>query len=190
MLDRSYYIPTNSTKVADKNSDAVAYIYTTAEGKPAACVFYGKQAKPIWRYRFANNEQRAKRIAEAFANRAASKASKAKYRADMNQNQLSVGDVLKSTWGYEQTNVDYYEVTRSKGMFVWIRPIRAKHGAEDAFMQGKIVPLPGDYTGDEIRKRAQRDYVKINSYQYASKAQFDLVAGVKVYQPDRISWYA
>ena len=39
---------------------------------------------------------------------------------------LKVGDVLRSSWGYDQTNVDYYEVVELVGLYwhfvdlVWI----------------------------------------------------------------------
>lgn len=34
---------------------------------------------------------------------------------------LQAGDILVSTWGYEQTNVEFFQVQRSTGSFVWIQ---------------------------------------------------------------------
>ena len=47
----SRYIPKGARKVADRQSDAVAYLYETA-GKPYAIAYCGKRAKPDWHHRF------------------------------------------------------------------------------------------------------------------------------------------
>lgn len=48
-MTREFYIPKGAVKVADKQSDAVAYLYSTPAGQPAVRVFYGKQSKPVGR---------------------------------------------------------------------------------------------------------------------------------------------
>ena len=40
----SRFVPKGSIKVADKLSDAIAYVYVSRNGKPAAVVYYGKQS--------------------------------------------------------------------------------------------------------------------------------------------------
>jgi hypothetical protein len=49
------YIPKGSAKVADKHSDAVAYV-SESNGAYYAVVYYGEQSKPIANYRYRTAE--------------------------------------------------------------------------------------------------------------------------------------
>jgi hypothetical protein len=182
-LSREFYIPTRSMKVADKASDAVAYVYTNGQGRPCAAVFIGKQAKPLWRYSFRTPENREKSVRQAFDDRRAAVARKARNRAEWNAkgSGLVKGDILVSTWGYEQTNVDFYEVTEAKpgARMVTIRRVRA-HAVETLSMQYDAVPQSGDYIGEPMRKAARDGRVSISSYASASKWNTHTVAGVPV----------
>jgi len=69
-LTREMQIPKGATKVCDKLSDAVAYLYPNASNeKPAAMLFFGKQSKPVWRFYFSDEAKRQAKIAEGFASR-------------------------------------------------------------------------------------------------------------------------
>jgi len=39
---------------------------------------------------------------------------------------LKVGDIFESSWGYDQTNVDFYEIVKVKGFFAWLQQIGTK----------------------------------------------------------------
>lgn len=106
---------------------------------------------------------------------------------------LQAGDVLRCSWGYEQTNIDYYEVTRLIGKrMVEIRKIGAE-SIESGGMTGECVPRPGHYIGEPMRKTVS-DYdgqsVRIASYASAHKIEPREVAGVKLYPVDHWSAYA
>lgn len=79
-LTREFYIPKGSRKVAHKNSDAVAYVYTTANGKPGAAVFYGNQAKPVAHYLYPNETRRETHVTELFGRRQSNQAYVAERR--------------------------------------------------------------------------------------------------------------
>lgn len=101
---------------------------------------------------------------------------------------LAVDDVLRSTWGYEQTNVDYYQVTRLVGRtMVELRQI-SRISKNSGGYQGECVPAPGAFIGDVIRRRVDVDGVRIASGVHARKLAFELVEGVKIFKPD--SWTA
>jgi hypothetical protein len=36
---------------------------------------------------------------------------------------LAVGDGIYNSWGYDQTNVDFYEVVRTSANFVWLQSL-------------------------------------------------------------------
>jgi hypothetical protein len=68
-ITREFRVPKGAIKVADKLSDAVAYLGTNRDGKAFAMLFVGKQSKPVWNYWFPNDARRAAKIEEAFKDR-------------------------------------------------------------------------------------------------------------------------
>lgn len=190
---REYLIPKGATKVTDKQSDAVAYLYSTPAGEPAAMMFFGKQANPVWRYRYRTPERREAAVKAGFESRRASLA----FKADQRKKRTSwvpdykVGDVLHTCWGYEQTNVEYFEIVEIKGKYAILREIAAESVAT-GWMQGKCVPLPGQYLtpryagddrGQPIRRLMQEHGIKIDDVRTAHRARSAKVAGVEVHQP-------
>jgi hypothetical protein len=57
-------------------------------------------------------------------------------------------------------------------------------------MTARVIPLPGDFVGEEITRRASGPALKISSCQRAHPHEFETVAGVKVYRPVSVSSYA
>lgn len=64
-----------------------------------------------------------------------------------------VGTIYAASWGYEQTNIDFYEVTGSTAKTVTLRPIGQHRSAEVSFMSEHVTPKPGDYTGRSFRRK-------------------------------------
>lgn len=196
-MTREGYVPKGSLKVKDKQSDAVAYIYArrnrAGQVVPCAALFFGKQSKPIWQYQFASEQKRAQRIEEGFASRRAAAARKAGEQAKRKAfvNPYKVGDLFKRSWGYEQTNVNYYEVIEAKGRYVWVREIQQEY-VETAFMSGKTGPMVGQFKENSAAKKclAQEGAVKINDYAWAYFVTPKIVGGVKVYDSAFTSSYA
>jgi hypothetical protein len=170
-LEREFYLPTGlgAVKVSDKASDAVAYLYTDPRGRPCARLFYGKQAKYVWAYSFRTADDRAAAIARGFKHRQEWNARKAEQAAARRKkSKLQLGHILVSSWGYEQTNVNFYQVTRLiSATMVELRPI----GICDEptlYMQGRCTPHADAFTGEPIRRRVSwGDNVRINDSQTA-----------------------
>ena len=78
---RESFIPKGSVKVADRKSDAVAYVYTTPRGTPAYAVFYGRQVRPVAHFTARSEAERTKRVADLFASRQARAAAAASFKA-------------------------------------------------------------------------------------------------------------
>jgi hypothetical protein len=205
MFGREFYIPKNSTKVADKSSDAVAYVSEFESNKSGAkkfwaVVFYGKQTKPVANYTYNTAERRNQAVAEYFEGRQRSMAFKVEQRAKRTSwvPDYKVGELLRTCWGYDQTNVEYFEVVEVKGKYVWLREIAQKR-VETGFMCGKTVPLPGQYLkprfegdeqGETLRRLAGQSGVRICDVRSASRCKPEMVAGVPVYNPAYWSSYA
>jgi hypothetical protein len=102
---------------------------------------------------------------------------------------LTVGDVLINSWGYEQTNVDYYQVTALIGkMSVEIRAI-AKDSIETDTMSGFCTPIVDRFTTHPFKKRVLNGCSVHMPFGYASKKMFQVVEGNKVFKPDRWTAY-
>lgn len=186
------WIPTGSTRVASKKSPAVAYLFAWA-GHPAAVGYFGKAGKPAFHNRFRSVEQRATHIAQWFRNMDAWQQRQTDRRTERNATGrgLSVGDVLVCSWGYDQTNIEYFEVTALVGStMVEYRPI-ACETTETAYMQGESVPLPGHYTGEAKRAVARVGRIRIYSFASAYRMEPVTVNGKSVgFKPHHWTAYA
>jgi hypothetical protein len=83
------------------------------------------------------------------------------------------GDILESTWGYNQTNANFYQVVRTTKAMVVLQEI-GKKTEDTGNMTGTAMPDPEKKIGKEIRRKVQgyegREFVMIEgSYQSASK---------------------
>lgn len=177
------YIPKNATTVRAKNSSAIAYL-STFGARPIAVCYYGKQMKPDAQYSFKSDEARAAWLTKWFSDVARIEASrnerKAQRAADLRKPcELSVGDVLSGSWGYDQTNIEWFEVVAVRGRNVSIRELCVE-SVETGFMQGKSIPLPGQYRSDKIESRRcmPGGYVRLHSSCTLSKAERNIVAGI------------
>lgn len=164
----------------------------------AAMVFSGKKMKPVYHFTFSTVERAEayqlawykhhQKKAEDKANERIERAAKAAQGHD-----LKVGDVLASSWGYEQTNVDYYQVVGLVGLqSVEVRPIDDIY-TETGFMSGSTVPDYGNFTGDIVVKRVKDGCsIKVHSWGvYARKmTPLSVVDDVPTFQPMHCSSYA
>lgn len=129
--------------------------------KPKHCGFYGYRNKE-------NAEKDAKDWIKMYQNMADQNAEyNRKVKAFVRD--VVVGDILFGSWGWEQTNCDFYEVTGLVGK----KSVKIRHIAESREytndMQGTCVPMPGKYIGDEITKVYGYHGVKIHDYLTVSK---------------------
>ena len=67
---------------------------------------------------------------------------------------LRVGDILYSSWGWEQTNIDFYQVVAIRGSAVDLRQLDQRT-TEDGYMCGTTVPLPDVFKGKTHTHRQQ-----------------------------------
>lgn len=198
----SRYIPPLSQKIASRKSSAVVYISGVPD-RLIAIGYYGKSEKPAFHFRFRSAEARAEHVKKWFERMAAAAAAKVERKeqrkADLAKpHKLVVGSILKASWGYEQTNVDYYEVVALVGKrSVDIRPIGSGNVASpDEEMHGDrgyCVPVPGNFTGEKIRKQVSvsGDSVRMTSYSSASLVlPIEGLGGIVVYPRAYWSSYA
>ena len=157
-------------KIMAKDLSSCVYLCTSVTGKPAAVFFAGRATwkNPTQRYSYRSVESRAERVAEWMATVAANSGGRRKPAPRA----LDIGDIISASWGYDQTNVDYYKVVGLKGAtMVKLIEIGAMEVPSGGFvpMSGECVPDPTVKMGEVFERRANGDRVKIDDVRYASK---------------------
>lgn len=180
-LPRESYIPKGAIKVADKLSDAVAYLRVNSKGKPSATVFFGKQSKPVANYWYRDEAQREKAVRELFESRQARMAMMSKHKDEAKAfvHSVQVGDIFTTCWGYDQTNREAFEVVEVRGKHAILREIAMAsetHGPADRIVPQSGAFLTPRYEGDDrglpIRRLIQgysgSAHIKIDDVRSAS----------------------
>ena len=82
------------------------------------------------------------------------------------------GDIFVSSWGYDQTNVDFYQVVKVGPAMIALREI-AKKVSRRAGDTDYVTPVANRFTGPVLTKKLLdwegRAYVKLTSYSRAYK---------------------
>lgn len=191
-LEREFFIPKGALCVRDKGSSAVAYVFDNAKGSPAVKVFSGKRAKPDGFYRFASEAAREAYVKRYFVSVQQIEGAKIQRRKERNafRHSYKVGDIFRASWGYDQTNIDYYEIVALVGeCFAKVRKIGAL-SEDQGWLRGKCVPAPGKFIGDAFKVKLAEGGFKVASYAWARYLEPKIVAGAKVYDADSWTAYA
>jgi len=172
--------------------DATIGISTDKQNRPIAIGFTGTKGKPDFYYYFEDETRREKYInkfieeqkknLEYKAERKAKKQAPAIYQVP-----FKPGDIIYNSWGYDQTNIDFYQVTRCTKASVFIRPIKAEYSDRSAGcdMAAYVIPVKDSFCGEEIRK-------KIQWYEGNAYIKFEFGGCSRYKDGDEIycSWYA
>lgn len=181
------YIPQDSVPVTREGVDAIVYLYFN-EGlhSTSAIAYAGKATKPAWHYRYSNAERahaKAQEFLDGVAQRHAAKVEQKAQRKAF-KTSLKVGEILSYSWGYDQTNVSFYEVVAvsATGKTVTVRKIGQDSVAESAgYMSEYRVPVPGNYIDEPMRKPV-RDGDRV-PMKFGSASKWNG-------EPEYCSWYA
>ena len=147
-----------ATIVEATDCQAVAALsYTAASPKPwAATVWAGKKEKPFFQSAKTMDEAEAVINGCFEAQRKTEHLRKEKRdgRKAVNAPDFwQVGDVVVNSWGYDQTNVNFYQVTSVKARMVEIRPIAQNTNDDGGPQGGKCAPVRYQFTGEAVSKR-------------------------------------
>jgi hypothetical protein len=199
MKQTERFIPEGYELTIDHKDLGIA-VYTRDGETLGGMCFVGKAIKPTWFYRFKSVEQRNKEIEQTFARVQAKLDRKAQEKAKKSEAMLNhgvvAGDVFRCSWGYDQTNIDYYEVISVTGKTATICRIGCL-SEETGFLQGQSVPQLGAFIGKPKKKLIQKRsvdseaYLTMNSYSTAFKMQPIAQVGNKpVYEASHWTAYA
>lgn len=174
-MPREFYAPKGAVKITHKASGAVIYVKT--EPKPHAVGFFGKAQKPTFNFTFKTPERMEAFVRERLAHFEQAIQRKAIRHTERKafKHATKVGDIYRTSWGYDQTNVEFFEVVEVKGKFAILREVEVA-SVSDGFGQDKIVPQSGKYPapryagddrGQPIRRLVQESYIKIDDVRHA-----------------------
>lgn len=169
-LSRSDYIPDDSVKVDSEGTDAEIYYTTSNSGYPAMVAFSGRKSKPTLDYYYRSEEARDERK-DAFIKSRRNHAEAKNRRAEKDKvpHDYKVGDILSSSWGWEQTNINFYQVTEIVGpRTIKVREIYQDR-THDGYMTGTTIPVKDRFKGDEFKRRVTRGSIKVNDCYSASR---------------------
>lgn len=120
----------------------------------------GKAERPYANYVFPSAASREKWIEDEKqaedardAERARRKAEDARQLEKMKA-RIVLGTILHYSWGYDQTQCEYFQVVEKRGLTVVIRRIGAETVPDsEVFMSDRRRPVPDRFYGEPLRKR-------------------------------------
>lgn len=177
---RDFFVPReHDEKIEDTDLGIEIYLYKVGE-KHAAVGFGGKRQKPDFHYTFRDEERRQQHIENYLKGQQEHKQYMAKKKRERTsyEHDFKVGDILYCTWGYEQTNVDFYQVIDTTKKMVTIHKIHGKIVEEDGarMWSGTCVADKDNFVDNDkwpqqklVQPSKYGAFVTIASYASASK---------------------
>lgn len=167
---REFYIPQGG-KLTHNMEGMEIYYYQSKF--PCLVAFQGRAGKPYAKFSFQTEQRREdyaqSLLASHLKRSAAKKARQAERKAF--RHTLKVGDILHSSWGYDQTNVDFYQVIEAREKTVLIRSIRKESVGATGMDCDRVKACPGDFVESQepmLKKPGHNNTVNINGYTWAS----------------------
>jgi len=146
------------------------------ELKPAVSAFKGKQKNPFSNYYYLTIESASKAIKnfmEAADKRQEYKEQKAAERKAFKP-EFEVGDIFATSWGYEQTNVEFYQVIEKPSAHYAVIQEIAQEVAEGSTMSHgmacDVLPVKDNFLNDKTeRRKVGKHGISFSSYRSAWK---------------------
>ena len=154
----------DETQVIIKSLDSIGGVVYSSElaGRFYARGYLRNGRNPKFNYMFstfAKREDYVKQWVQDLVEREESKVA-ARAAKKTSKHSLVVGDILNTSWGYDQTNVEYYQVVglKAKTMVILREIASIQHD------ESHVLPARDSFTGEAFSKRvnAQYNVVKIS----------------------------
>ena len=131
------------------------FIEITGHTRYHAMAYRGISSHPAWNYVFLNEENMKRYVDAFFDGIRANKEYKDK-RADERKNfvvKIKVGDILDTSWGYDQTNVDFYQVVSVSGKSAVVREISQQQTHASGPFSAQVTAVKDHFLKDSKEKR-------------------------------------
>ena len=165
------YIPKQlNTKI--KENDHFDFFWNNDNLKPSCIAFPKKGKNKLFWYRFKNVEHMNKHINNVLENAKTREEEKAKYKAErLKPHTLKIGDVLYTSWGYDQTNIDFYKVVKLVcKTSIKLCKMTNQYYESDCRGSDKVVPGDVKENAEPFLKRVngKDNHVNISSFEFAT----------------------
>ena len=153
--------------IENGNCEIFYSVTPDSRNRYSAIAFYGKCKNSSWYYAFKTEESMRSYIEKYIEERKTMEESKKTRKEEQKKRNaevvVNVGDIFCYSWGYDQTNVDFYQVIEVKGKTATLRAIGAKQvKGSGGFMSCNLSPVKDSFkTGrfaETIKKRIQSGY--------------------------------
>jgi len=174
----SRWIPSGYTLFTE-NKELGIEVYSFQNEKGIYAIGYrGKSLKSSFHYRYVSIERMTEAVKDWMASiekREQDKIdAKAKDKADADTffNAIKVGDIFVCSWGYDQTNVDFYQVIEKKEKSLVFQKIGYASHKDTGFMQGEVTAEKDKFIGKpfiKMKSAIHYNYISMTSYSSMSK---------------------
>jgi predicted ATP-dependent endonuclease of OLD family len=185
---REFYIPKNATKIENQDLKLEFYLSET-DGKYKVVAFSGRRQKPDFNYWYNTEQQRLDKINDVVTQAKNIKDIKDRQNQIKKQKKaeilksLKVGDIFHSSWGYDQTNANVYQLISFKGSTGVFREISQQTTKVVSGMSEYRKAVPDSFIGEEFKARiGNYGNIKVDYGQTASKIDKN--------KEFYVSWYA
>ena len=153
----------NEREMIKSNSDYELYettvtgieFYINYNNLTAYC-FKGNRTKASWKYRFKDAQKIIKYIDDEIKRHLENQDYKVqakkqkKEKTDSFRDSVKVGDIFTTSWGYEQTNRDFFQViAKPSKARVIVKEISSKVVKETSWCSHNVTPVKDSFIGDE-----------------------------------------
>lgn len=179
VINSNRWIPSNHNCHIDYMQKGEDFVFANCEifytevpvnGKVSAIAFVGKGKNSSWYYSFKNVESMKSYIdkfieeCKYVENYKLIRKEKQKMANASISDTVKVGDLFHYSWGYDQTNCEFYQVIAVKGKTATLQRISSKSVPNtQGFMSEQVSPMKdafiqSPYGDDVIKKRIQASY--------------------------------
>lgn len=170
LINESRYVPSFMNAHRENESGSAEVFYTTtasANGKFLAIAYSGKRKAKDWFYYFKTEERMLDAIEKHFTDIKVREDNNIVRKRDQKAKDDSVtckvGDIFHYSWGYDQTNCEFFQVVAFKGKTATLRNIGSKSvPGSSGFMCEHVIPVKDAFiTGnmaETITKRIKSNY--------------------------------
>ena len=163
------YFTKKSESVEKYKDQILIFKYSNPQNLPCVAIFCKRDKKPSYHYSFNNELQRDEFILQRkkSADNDAERAEIMNKKAIEETEKMTVGTILYSDWGYEQTNIDFYVIVERSGVSVTLQEIGGirKYSSD---MSGTVTPDIDKKIGEPFKKRINKyGCISLESYSRA-----------------------
>lgn len=161
----------NKENATKENIFGLTIIRYTDTSFFVVAIFNKRGSKPSYHYKFKTNESLTEFVNKQIKSAEQIEANSIRYlqEAKLKNDNIQIGTILYSSWGYEQTNIDFYIVIERKGEFVTLQEIGKIGEYEINNMAGKCSADASNTIGTPFKKKLSKfGGVNLASYKYCN----------------------